>query len=1025
YGVVSLFGFGIGVYDLNALESNSRFAQSSPAPPTYRRLATQAAQTSAGGALTFSPDAALTASGTTLTAFALRPSAGLTPVTKNLGDEAAPVTTLNVSLVDLPELNAIKALVSAGNRPFYGRFNSIARYDAGNIRYALVSGAQYGLLVLDVTTGSSELVDIVWAANGIYAVRAIGGHYATAVDGDGRSLLIDLARIDERSLPRVDFLFPTAAAALKGGVDDSRIVWQSDRPADAGGNGLGVTTLAPVGDPDTGLLYAGTLLSKFMRVQSAIDPHVSVMVNLGRGVLTEVPAIVPLGIAVPKTISDETAKLRPCATTGVDLEQPTACRENASLGVFRVEMTLPGSVQKALAADPEIAIESERIAGAISEQTQEPLPPAHLRRFRLMRVIRDTYPGAKNLRFQKGFNKFVSPWVVAIADQRASRRYIWAADADREDAGCFHCKLPPFVTPSNSFELYSNGRDLAVRPELGVYTSTPYAYLGDSQRLFARFGTIMADTVRPADALTAAQAPPVATGQLAETVYLHSGEVEVAAVDLDAGGRAGWNVVFDRDYRSRTLGGTALGRGWDSAIFKRLRALPTGDVEYRDGSGEVWLFRLQGNVYKAPAGYFMHLLHTEQGFTLIDQKRRMTYFDELGRVTKEADEFYKSDGKGNVIRYVYDANGRLASIIDPNERRTTLTYHTDAARDGLLKSIRDWRTRAREVTYDYDNARLTSVELPKLPSVTPKRVYTYDDEANLRSIIEPNEAPAGTPRVTFTYDALDRVSTQTWGTGESATFTFNPGIASVTDALKQKRDYTLKLPAAPADKLDWYSQDRAHVETLKELAVPTYSGAAFGALPPAPLEALAAPPVAPKTREYRYTYTAEGQLETSTLAGVVKTTYGFASAGPELGTIVSSVSTLADATAAQTGVTYNFNFRPGSALLDSMSANGLTVQRREPDRNLLNPKESNSSIETTSEYDATTGLPTAFASTGGTAPDGAGSKTTIQYPAAALTSIAPHKRGLPERVSEGTAALETNYDYPDEDTTSVTDSRGV
>src|SRR5437762_8123952 len=36
------------------------------------------------------------------------------------------------------------------------------------------------------------------------------------------------------------------------------------------------------------------------------------------------------------------------------------------------------------------------------------------------------------------------------------------------------------------------------------------------------------------------------------------------------------------------------GNGWDSTLFKRLRFLPDGDVEYRDGGGEIWRFRFSG-----------------------------------------------------------------------------------------------------------------------------------------------------------------------------------------------------------------------------------------------------------------------------------------------------------------------------------------------------------------------------------------------------------------------------------------------
>lgn len=101
----------------------------------------------------------------------------------------------------------------------------------------------------------------------------------------------------------------------------------------------------------------------------------------------------------------------------------------------------------------------------------------------------------------------------------------------------------------------------------------------------------MADTVRIPEVAIAALNPPIAGGMLQETTYVHSGEIESSAIDLVPGGRAGVDVAIDRTYRSRVIGGTVLGLGWQSSSFARLRELPSGHVEYRDAAGEVWLFR--------------------------------------------------------------------------------------------------------------------------------------------------------------------------------------------------------------------------------------------------------------------------------------------------------------------------------------------------------------------------------------------------------------------------------------------------
>src|SRR5437667_2221487 len=186
--------------------------------------------------------------------------------------------------------------------------------------------------------------------------------------------------------------------------------------------------------------------------------------------------------------------------------------------------------------------------------------------------------------------------------------------------------------------MYANGRFIAIHADASAF-SGPYAYLNNGGRLTARVSTIPADTVRPANVLSAAQDPPFAVGALQSSVLLHSGEVVEQSADLDAGGRAGWNVIFDRTYRSRTIGGTAMGLGWESSVFRRLRVLPNNDVEYRDATGEVWLFRRDGNGYLSPVGLYLRLSKTSAGWNLTDQKLRDVSFDALGRLASESDVF--------------------------------------------------------------------------------------------------------------------------------------------------------------------------------------------------------------------------------------------------------------------------------------------------------------------------------------------------------------------------------------------------
>lgn len=1198
FGAISLFGFGVGLFDLNAIETN-HWRESLPGSnfeqPGEQIMVNEARvrpecdeQKGLDGhpcppnVLTFTPDSTVISGlddegNPLLNVLAIEAGKGVRSVMvqpiqgsrEATGPDESPYGPLgaHVSFTeattftsrgitpprDHPRLAAVRAAFSGANRRLTARFSTIARYDAvrectdpvtGEVKpcwksYALVSGYQFGILVLDATKplNQDSLVDIIWVPAGAVAVRVIPGtHFATATDGHNRSLLIDLTNIDEsgsiEALPTCTTtstspcppfppaeLFKTVKKCLEAGPnpsdpqsfgsDDPRILWKSEKPADPEIAG----SLAPVADPETGFLFKGDLTQKTFKVYSGLDPHIAIKVNLGSATLDNVTSIIPLGIQRPHAFDKYVDGFTPCENSGLDVDAPTRCRENVSMGAFRVEIALPGRMTDAI--EPTIAIESERIPGAVTEQTFEPLPRAHLRQrkangtsterpvaatqFKLRRILDETLPNPGPLRYQKGYNRFVSPWIVAIADPRARKDYKfelqpgWGTPgfATKEEAGCFQCELPHFLknkTPDvDYFELYTAGRFILIRPEFtGVDTSafsgTDYDYLGEEKRLFTRITTTMADTVRASNVLTAAQNPPVATGVLQGNVFLHSGEVSVSALDMDAGGRAGWNVLFDRSYRSRTIGGTPFGFGWDSSIFKRLRVLPTGDVEYRDGSGEVWLFAKNGTNYTAPKGYFLTLVRTTEGWMLIDQKRRLLFFDDYGRIVREGDEFYTNDGKGNQIRYLYNGDGRLAKIIDPSERPSDVKYYTTSDREGLVEKITDWRqpeSTKRTLSYKYDAAgRLTDVAQPQFSdasgsSTLPQTRYVYDTSAagseqdklelatNLKSVTLPNEYTSGAPRVTFLYGAFaptaaprDYVGGETWGTNETAKYEYTAGAnptAKTTDVLGQVREYKFKLPVFPPEgtaedlpNLFRYTADRTHIDTLTERDVETVQHP-FGELP----SNLSATGIAtsPQPRTFKFTYDEEGQVLTSTLEGVSTAGYGYTSVGGSLAGTVTTCSGVApgDANPCESGpsakspsanssiagaVTFTYDYDGG--YLKAMAANGSRVGTPEPNRGTATTTAdaADQAVTTTTDYDLATGLPKLIKSSGATSTTSTASgQLEIQYPPAPPSEL--WKRGAPTAIVSGSTSggdagqTTTTYDYETQDREIVTDPNGV
>ncbi|MHB9124304.1 MAG: Ig-like domain-containing domain, partial [Thermoanaerobaculia bacterium] len=586
FGVVTLFGYGVGVYDLNAIESNDAPQKIEGYEPlreqvaltdgTLAGLCVAASKDAAIESVSLAPDAVLQQTAyRTLTAFTLEVRRGLLDLSVTLPNEeqSTPLCVrrsdglvlFNPAKGTSPNsrLNAIVQKYVENGIPINARFQSIAPFswrisaaentlgERGAPRgsdarrdYALVAAGDLGLLVVETYSKPSHpltapgalsagnLADVIWVPSGAVAVRAIQSEaLALVIDGDGRLLLVDISRIDERMRPDGgrfgdSLLFPTATEAIAGGAiagrigrDDPRIIWKSEP-------GLVSGTLPPLYDPISGVAFLGQLLTKTMAVASLVDPRMQILGQDSSGRLVPIDAIAPLGMAAA-----------PGATPA-----------------FRIGLQLPRSAERALGSRLNVAIESERVAGALAGHTPPHWPLSHLRltagdaaeEASLQRAItlasditNDLTPeeSAALLALQEDqttAGRLLSPWIVAVADPRASIRY--APHASLADEGCVNCGRPANLAGRGEnegvFELWSSSL-VRVRPECSTATpcanplaGTPYAQLAASGRLQARIASAPADTVRPRGTEVAAVLPPVADGAFQDTIYLHSGEVE-------------------------------------------------------------------------------------------------------------------------------------------------------------------------------------------------------------------------------------------------------------------------------------------------------------------------------------------------------------------------------------------------------------------------------------------------------------------------------------------------------------------
>lgn len=201
--------------------------------------------------------------------------------------------------------------------------------------------------------------------------------------------------------------------------------------------------------------------------------------------------------------------------------------------------------------------------------------------------------------------------------------------------------------------------------------------------------------------------------------YLGSGEFVLDAEDLRVPG-VGLDFVFARRYRSRALGASSLGVGWDHS-YNIFVVRTGGTLVLHDGNGRADRLRpVASGGYAAP-----HLFVTAQ----IEASGAVTVeFPGGGRWELRALDGAPAAGRlaaiidrnGNRLTMSYDAQGRLSTVTDTLGR----VHHYGYAANGLLSDVTDHA--GRRVTFGR--------YLPGDPSGAPN---------DLRSVTTP--AVVGTP----------------------------------------------------------------------------------------------------------------------------------------------------------------------------------------------------------------------------------------------------------------------------------------
>lgn len=394
------------------------------------------------------------------------------------------------------------------------------------------------------------------------------------------------------------------------------------------------------------------------------------------------------------------------------------------------------------AASKEIVVElsSASVTGIALAET----PPGYPRTKTYVALARQSdNPG------DPGFNRYLSPPIVLIADPRARKDY-QLDDSEKEDAAataskpysCHNCKIRDNYrtdawtyaadsegqTPANpvrkAIEHWA-GEKLVARlawdaaSELSLDNSASYLTGFDLRGVRAEIPTTRGD-LTPALKQPSAQNPSFLTTEAGVAVATHSGEAQTAWTDLAIKGR-GLDFVLTRYYVSDVLHAGPFGRNIDSPLFARLRDLSSGDVDFYPGDGTRHTFKYDSNAkrFEAPTGVFLDLYRKpDLTFFLVYPDNTRLFFDRDGRLTKLIDrQRTKEDGSdGNELAFYYDGAGRLALVTDPTHRQVRFEYYPDSALPGsrgLISKVTDFDDRTVNYTYKEDGSgRLKTVDGP-------------------------------------------------------------------------------------------------------------------------------------------------------------------------------------------------------------------------------------------------------------------------------------------------------------------------
>jgi YD repeat-containing protein len=241
--------------------------------------------------------------------------------------------------------------------------------------------------------------------------------------------------------------------------------------------------------------------------------------------------------------------------------------------------------------------------------------------------------------------------------------------------------------------------------------------------------------------------PPISSASSTDPVNTYTGNFGYEHTDIVTAGR-GLSPVLVRSYNSNDTRVSPLGAGWTHNFNMHLANPGDGssDLILTGPLGRSDRFGSQASSsFTAPAGVATTLARNPDGtYTATQPDQTRWIFRGDGKLSSMVDRY------GNTSTLSYNAAGQLSSVNDPASRGT-LSFAYDAT-SGLLTTITDWSNRVVRYTYDA-NGRL-HMAADRNNQIT---TYQYDGTTqHLTSLTDANNHVA----VSMTYDPQGRVQYQ-------------------------------------------------------------------------------------------------------------------------------------------------------------------------------------------------------------------------------------------------------------------------